>query len=295
MRATETDPAREATALEEGRAFVDLSTRRTIQVSGGDARAWLGDLVTSDVASLEPGRSHRSLLLGPTGGIRADFTLAMDGERFLLVQTPNQPDVAGLLERYVLSSDVSLADVTGDVSWLAVPGTRDRLPEARSLAPSALGTGVDLIAPHGEPADRLREELRERGIVEASLDAAEILRVRRGDPRIGVDFEPEALPMEAGLDAAVDATKGCFLGQESVARVRNLGHARSVLRHLTCPGALEAGSEVIVAGSPVGLVTSAAPSAGGGTVAIVRLPWEAAGGPWATAEGTPLESLGRAD
>jgi folate-binding protein YgfZ len=288
------DPTGEAAALDEGRAFVDLSDRRKVRVTGADARAWLGDLVTSDVVSLEPGRSQRSLLLGPTGGIRADVTIGMDEEGFLLVQAPDQPArVDELLAPYVLSSDVRLTEVTDDLAWFAVPGGIAGV-EGRALAPSVLGSGVDLVAARGDAAERLRDRLRERGLAEAGAEAAEVLRVRRGAPRLGVDFEADALPLEAALEDAVDFTKGCFLGQESVARVRNLGHARTVLRHVRSREGLAVGAEVRAAGAAAGFVTSAARSPDGGGVAIVRLRWEAAEGPW-TADGAPLDPLGQPD
>ena len=125
--------------------------------------------------------------------------------------------------------------------------------------------------------------------------AVEVWRIRRGVPRMGADFGQDALPAEAGLDWTIDTAKGCFLGQESVARVRNLGHPRSVLRHVICRSTLEAGSPVLAGGSPVGEVTSAAIAGDGRTVAIVRLGWDAHDGPWTTPDGALLEPVGSTD
>ena len=107
-------------------------------------------------------------------------------------------------------------------------------------------------------------------------------------PRMGADFGRESLPAEAGLEAAIDFTKGCFLGQESVTRVRNLGHPPTVLRHMSADHELSPGMEVMAGGSPVGEITSAATTAAGGWVAITRVRWEAAGVALTAEGGAPL-------
>ena len=275
MRTARREAAKdELEALEQGRAFVDLSTRRKVRVTGGAARAWLHDLVTSDVASLEVADMQRSLLLSPTGRIRADLTVARNDAGYLLLQGSDQPDpILGLLGRYVLSSDVRLLDATDAMSVFAPVGEAIVLAQRRS-------------------AGEARDALRGRGLLEAAPEAAEVWRIRRGEPLMGADFEQDALPAEAGLEWTIDVTKGCFLGQESVARVRNLGHPASVLRHVVGAGALRVGSPVLAGGSRVGQITSAAAAADGRTVAIARVRWEAAGGPWASVEGSTLDPVG---
>jgi folate-binding protein YgfZ len=289
-------PQDELAALDEGRAFADLSAYRKVRVTGADARAWLHDLVTSDVASLGPGGSQRSLLLTPTGRILADIAVAMDHEGFLLLQEPDQPDHVGLLlGKYVLSSEISLADATDALSLFSVPGKAAHAVGTPALAPSVLGSGVDLVAPRGKPSWQVEEALVKHGAVEVGPEAVEVWRIRRGVVRMGVDFEQEALPAEVGLEWTIDTTKGCFLGQESVARVRNLGHPPSVLRRVSCRGVVEAGSPVFGGGSPVGAITSAAIAAHGLTAAIVRVRWEANEGPWTTGDGADLEPAGSMD
>ena len=254
-------PQDELEALEEGRAFFDLSAYRKVRVTGADARAWLHDLVTSDVASLEPGDAQRSLLLTPTGRIRADLTVALDAEGFLLLQAPDQPDDVGpAAAAYVLSSDVSLERRHDDLAAVCSRRCRGRL---------GLGCGP-LIGPGDGP----RHAGADAGSSRLGADALprsggslEAWRRRRA----ALDFGQDALPAEAGLDWTIDTAKGCFLGQESVARVRNLGHpllgsfATSI-----GPRNLERGSPVMAGGSPVGEVTSAAVAGDGRTVAIAR-------------------------
>ncbi len=286
-------PGDELTALEEGRAFVDLSGWRKIGVSGADARAWLNDLVTCDVATLEPFCSRRSLLLGATGRIRADFHVAADEGGFILLQDAEQDEHLGLLlGPYVLSSDVSLHDTTAELSMFAVPGAAAQLVARPALSPSVLGPGLDLLTPIGRATWRVEDALVNHDLVEVSQAAAEVRRIRSGAPRMGADFGQDALPAEAGLMETVDMAKGCFLGQESVARVRNLGHPPRVLRRVRALGAVAAGEEVVSAGDPVGEITSAAAGSEGGTVAIVRVRWEAEGSPLETAGGLELTAVG---
>src|SRR5262245_43989033 len=95
-------------ALERGSAIAPLPGWRTISVEGGDAWRWLQDLVTAGLADLDHGQSRRSLLLTPTGRIRADFHVARLDQGFLLLQDPEQTPIDALLEPYVLSSDVAL-------------------------------------------------------------------------------------------------------------------------------------------------------------------------------------------
>lgn len=256
-------------ALREGRAFVRLHDRRIVRVHGDDAVAWLQDLLTADVEGLPVGGACRTLLLTPTGRIRADLRALRRAQEVLLVQAPDAgAPIERLLAPYVLSSHVSLEADPG--RQLVIAPDHHDLVEA--FTPSETGDGVDLLARSPDAADGLAAELRGLGLVDADLEALEHLRVARGIPRMGRDFDEASLPSEAGLDAAIAAEKGCFLGQESVARIRNLGHPPTVLRHVTSEAPLHPGDIVEVAGEPAGLVTSAI-GPGPIAVALVRVPW----------------------
>jgi len=267
-------PRDEFAALLIGRAYFRLP-HRVVRLAGSDAAAWLHDLVTADVASLEAGRSRRSLLLTPTGRIRADFTVVPDDEGFLLLQEAAQPDrIEALLDPYVLSSDVALRDATDELVVFTVGGDA-RPGDHEVFAPTALGPGVGTLVPRGEEADAFATELATGGLVEAGLDAPETWRILRGIPRMGADFDTDSLPAEAGLESAIDRTKGCFLGQESVARVANLGHPPRVLRHLTASGDVGPGDMVSADGVEIGHITGAARDLDGGVVALARVRWDA--------------------
>ena len=289
-------PADGLEGLRAGRAFVDLSAWRKVQVAGTDARGWLNDLITADIDHLEPGRSARSLLLTPTGRIRADFSVAPWQDGFLLAQDPEQPAaIYSLLAPYVLSSDVRLADRTGELALYACPGSS--APPAAALArwrPSCVGEGIDYLAAAGPGADAVSSSLRAAGLAPAGLESLEAWRVERGAARFGVDLLEDSLPHEAGLDRAIGYDKGCFLGQEALAKVRNLGHPPHVVLAAVTGGTAGPGDAVTADGGEVGLVTSATLLPDGRTAAIVRVRWSARDSALTTAEGQRITPTGPA-
>ena len=212
------------------------------RLSGGDAVGWLSDLVTADVERLEPGEVVRSFLLSPTGRIRADLLVASEGASVLALQSPGQPRTLGdLLAPYVLSSDVGLE------------------------------AAVDVLLVGGAGGWRLAAEAPpDHPVVEP--DAFEAWRIRRGVARFPVDLDEESLPAEAGLDRepVIDRGKGCYLGQESVAKVRNLGHPTRVVVPAAVEGPAAAGEPIRSGTERVGVVTSLDGSRG-----IVRIRWAA--------------------
>jgi folate-binding protein YgfZ len=228
-------------AFDDGRAAAGLDAR-LVRVSGGDARRWLDDLVTAGVAPLSDGDQTRSLLLTPTGRIRADLHIVAEGAAFLLVQPGDQPrSISDLLEPYILSSDVRLEDASG----------------------------LDVHVVAGDPDIRVVV-----GHVDHEVPAAafERWRIQRGIARFPVDLDTESTPAEGGLERLIDVTKGCFLGQEAVAKIRNLGHpARVTIARSTGP-ATPVGDEVTSGGRVVGTITSVA-AWGGGCAVIARVAW----------------------
>src|SRR5207244_4362831 len=215
-------------ALEEGRAFVDLSDWREVTAVGADAIAWLNDLVTNRGDDIGPNELRRTLFLDRTGRIRADVHVGTTGydttnpAGVLIFQDPAQPSpIADLLAPYVLSADVTVREHSARrhglvvvhsgiaaVQFLAWPGPADRIGYAPALT--------------GESQQGLAAIPSSHALTEASPQDAEVYRIRRGVPRFGIDFGDDALPSEVGWESLVDTTKGCFLGQESVAKVRNL-------------------------------------------------------------------------
>lgn len=275
MTASMTELEEQVRALDEGRGFHDRSEDRLLAVRGADARRFLGDLITAGVTDLEEGSARRSLLLTPTGRIRADFTVAaLEGGAFLLVQALDQPDPVGdILAPYVLSSAVELEDAGGRHGILAFPGRERLVVSSRADAGAPVQPGVD------------------HGSAKVGEEALEIWRVRRGDPAMGVDFEAGSLPAESGLESAIDMQKGCFLGQESVAKVRNRGHPPTVLRHLRADTELRRGATIHGSDRAVGAATSVVPGRDGGWVLLARVDWEAAGTDLFLSDGSRLSTV----
>lgn len=280
-----------AALLASGHAYVDLSFWRKTAVRGPDASTWLNDLISADLSGLQPGWARQSLLLSPTGQVRAAFTVAARDDGYLLLQDPIQPGRVGdLLARYVLSSDVSLEDRTAEVSLFALPGA-DVAVEAEgatSSVPSCLTSGVDLLAP-AAAHDAVEAELAGRFQAVGDEDL-EVWRIRASLTRLGVDVGPDDLPQEGAMDGAVAHAKGCYLGQEAVARTRNLGHPRRLLLPLAAIRPVSPGDVVEVDGREVGQVTSVAPNAPGtpGVVLMARVRWDGREGPFRTRTGVDL-------
>jgi folate-binding protein YgfZ len=283
-------------ALDEARAFVRHPGMRLTWVGGSEARGWLQDLITADVAELQPFRTRRALLLSPTGRIRADLHVLGFGEArqsFVLARSSDQPeDLAELLGRYVLSSDVDLRPAPFEI--VSVPGADETLLGSSQVwRPSVLGAGVDLMAVRSAVDRDVLPRLEERGLIEAEGPAVEAWRIRRGVPRFPIDLDEDSLPAEAGLDdeVVIDHAKGCYLGQESVAKVRNLGHPTRLVIALGSPSTVEAGDVVLARGAAgdedVGVVTSADAGPDGSAV-IARVRWEARAAELRTDSGAPL-------
>jgi tRNA-modifying protein YgfZ len=272
-------------ALRRGRGAVDLSSWRKLLVAGGEARKWLNDLITADIGDLEQGLSLRSLLLTPTGRIRADFTVAAINDGFMLIQDSEQPQpLLTVLDPYVLSSDVRLEDTTRDHSLLAVPSA-DVPPQTGAIGwrPSTLGPGFDVLG----DTDRV-EELLPEGFTLATLEALEAWRIEGGQARFGVDLLTDSLPQEAGWDHLIGYAKGCFLGQESMARVRNLGHPPFVVIAGVAAAEVGPGDVLLSDDAEVGLVTSATRLPDGQMAVIARVRWPARNALLVTASGAEI-------
>lgn len=259
-----------ALALEQGRAYVNVSSWWKVSVRGGDAEGWLNDLLSAELGGMGPGEARSSLLLTPTGRIRALIAATSFEDGFLLIQDPIQPArIDALLAPYVLSSDVLLADRTEELGMMAFPsGAPLELDETSAFSPSVLGPGADVLVPPGISTGDALE-----GLVEAGLEDVEAWRVRRGVARFGVDLTADSLPHEAEVGDMIAYGKGCFLGQEAVAKVRNLGHPPFVLLAADAAGPVRAGESVLADDGDAGTVTSAVPDDSGGSRVIARVRW----------------------
>jgi len=230
------DPYAEQRTLTRAAAQVDRSHRDIVRVTGPDRLSWLHSLTTQDLEHLQPGTSAQALVLSPQGHIEHHLTLADDGTA---LWAHVEPGTAGSLLAFLQSMQFLLrvepAEVTGDFAVLTLmgPARPAAAPEAAVIS-MADSFGMDIVVPR----DRLPEissALEHDGAAVAGLDAYEALRIAAHRPRLGLDTDHRTLPHEVGwIETAVHLTKGCYRGQETVARVHNLGHPprRLVFLHL---------------------------------------------------------------
>jgi folate-binding protein YgfZ len=278
-------PATGYAALEEAAALVDLLHKTILRLSGKDPLGMLNAVLTNEV----PEDEHRgvyALLLNPKGRIQADLrVLKVTGDGDVLIDTEPEGAAATreLLGRYAPFSRVEVEDLSeSDPPWgilgLYGPSAKElldglelgehetagvKLGGAEHLVAAGVATpvpGYDLIGP-ANALDAAREHLLGRRAAPADLDAYETARIKAGVPRFGSDITPETFPAEAGvLERAVSFEKGCYPGQETVARMHYRGHPNRTLYRLAIEGPPPApGTEIVQGEKKVGHLTSIAP------------------------------------
>jgi folate-binding protein YgfZ len=212
---------REQRVLESGEGFVDLSHRDVVRVSGPDRLAWLHSLTSQHLESLAPKVPTAALVLSPQGHVEYALYGVDDGEAFTAHVEPGQaPALVEWLDRMRFMMRVEVTDVTADVAVAWRPAARiDGAPySGYMLVPRA---DLETFAEAAGPA--------------CGMWAFEALRIARGEPRHGLDTDHRTIPNEAGwIGTAVHLEKGCYRGQETVARVHTLGRPprRLTLLHL---------------------------------------------------------------
>lgn len=230
------NPAAEQRALAERAGVADRSNRGVIRISGEDRLSWLNDLTTQDVAQLAPGSAAQALILSPNGHVEHHLTLTDDGTAVWAHTEPGTaPQLLEFLQSMRFLLRVDPADVTGGFAVLTRMGAgADGDQPAGTAAVMTDSFGTDLIVPRDRLAG-IVADLERGGAAVAGLDAYEALRIAARRPRLGPDTDHRTIPHEMGwIETAVHLTKGCYRGQETVARVHNLGHPprRLVFLHL---------------------------------------------------------------
>ena len=288
----------EAGACARDRAF--------IAVRGTEAAEYLQGQITNDVEALEPGQGAYAALLDRKGRMQADMAALRVADGFLLVVEPEAlPASVRHLTMYSVGRDAEVADETDSHELVSVAGPAafelTGLPPLRAEhdhAEASIGgvalravrtaAGVDLIAPRAE-GERLLEALSELGVSVVGEAAFEILRVESGRPRFGREMTTETIPQEAGInERAVSFTKGCYIGQETVARLHYKGKPNRHLRGLESEEAMSSGESVSLGDRELGRVGTAVLSPAHGWIALAVLRREAEPGTTVTVgEGTP--------
>jgi folate-binding protein YgfZ len=249
------DPFREQKALVAGRAGVDLSHRPVFTVSGTDRLRWLNDITSQDFANLAPGQPTVAYILDAQGRITHVFGAVDDGTTLWCHTEPGHLEpLLAWLRRMVFAARVEIADISDDYALVLPPATVPE--EVRELAnePSRRAAGP-IIVPRDEVEATIGESL-------AGLWAMEAVRIASGMPRIFLDTDEKTIPNElanptAGLlGPAVHLSKGCYPGQETVARIYNLGRPPRRLTQLLLDGSVDRlpplGADVLLDGVAIG-------------------------------------------
>jgi folate-binding protein YgfZ len=301
---------REYGSLTEGCALVDRSERGRLALTGADAVEFLSGQITNEVAGLRPGEGCYAAFLTPKGKMLGDLRVLAAGEENsspgpeLLLDTERVAlqRLFDTLRRFKVGYVVEVHKRTLETALLSLIGPRARAVAERAAAgapppetehahlPARIaGRAVRLIAtaePSGvevlcAQADRsaVEQELLRAGAERAGEAAAEIVRVEHGRPRYGVDVDDTVIPQEAGLnERAVSFTKGCYVGQETVARLYYKGKPNRHLRGLRLSAPAHTGERLLHDGRAVGSVGSAVCSPRLGPVALALVRREAGAG-----------------
>jgi folate-binding protein YgfZ len=290
-------PTSEYRTITEACGLLDRSERGKLALSGSDAKSFLQGQVSNDVEALTAGTGCYAAFLTPKGKMLGDLRI-LDAEHDLLLDTErvSLQELFNMIRRFSIGYDVQLHKRTLECGLLSLVG-----PDAIALAgASTLGesehahasltigavpsrairtdVGVDLLCEASE-TKALYDALERAGAAPVSADVVECLRVERGRPRYGIDLDDSVIPQEAGLNArAVSFTKGCYVGQETVARLHYRGKPNRHLRGLKSAAPVTTGDQLSFEGRPVGRVGSVVVSPRLGPIALALVRREAAPG-----------------
>jgi tRNA-modifying protein YgfZ len=294
MAATDTLQA-EYQALTESCGLVDRAGRGRLALTGAEAKEFLQGQVTNDVEALEPGKGCYAAFLTHKGKMLGDLrVLDFGDELFLSTERIALQELFNMIRRFKLGRDVEVHKRTlerGELSLIGpaarrVVGADDLGGDEHDNAAAMVGgapvrlvvtdLGVDVIC-DAAATDAVRAALEAAGAVPASEEAAEIVRVESGRPRYGVELDDTVIPQEAGLnERAVSFTKGCYLGQETVARLHYRGKPNRHLRALHLSAPAEPGTELRLGDKVVGKLGSVAVSPHFGPIGLALVRREAA-------------------
>lgn len=233
-------------ALREAAAWIDLSGRGRIRVTGEDRARLLHALTTNHIQKMQPGDVIYAFFLTAQGRILADVNVICRPDDFLLDVEPEvRETVYRHIDHYIIADDVQLEDITDTAPCIGVEG-----PAAMQYAPPS----AVKLSTTGAPGFRLYEasDLTEK-LPRATPEDVRIVRLEHGKPRYGEEITSTTLPQETNLPEALHFQKGCYLGQEIVERIRSRGHVNKILAPFQLPTPVVQGDTV-----PEGEVVSAA-------------------------------------
>jgi folate-binding protein YgfZ len=300
------DARAEFHALVSACGVYDLGWRSKIALTGGDRVRWLNGMISNNVRDLATGHGVYAFLLNAQGHIQADLYAFQRGESLLVdFEGALREKVLQLFDHYIIADDVEVSDVSGALTALGLTGPESRtvleraglaVPELaylqfaevqwHEIGITVLHSGEEAreswqvwIAP--EHVSELWDALNQAGARPTGTAALNFFRIAKGIPQFGQDIRERDLPQETGQMRALNFTKGCYLGQEIVERIRSRGAVHRQFGAFTVEGELPApGTTIQADGKDVGEVTTSAilPLAGGDRkVALGYLRREAAG------------------
>jgi folate-binding protein YgfZ len=271
--------------------------RAAVIVRGPDGAEYLQGQVTNDVEALAPGQGCYAALLDRKGHLQSDMRVLRldDGEIWLDLEPSPAPSVLKHLSTYSIGREVEVEDVSEQWAITSLIGPRAgglagfeglgpehaqrfREWEGTEVLAVATDVGLDLVT-RADQAASLASLLEASGAAEVSEPAAEIVRVESGRPRFGLDMGPESMPAEAGItERAVNFEKGCYIGQEPVARLHYRGKPNRTLRGLRLSEPVEHGASLVLGEREVGKVGTACLSPAHGPIALAIVRREATDG-----------------
>jgi tRNA-modifying protein YgfZ len=291
---TELDLDAQYRVLREGAGVVRRGGRRRLAVTGAEAADYLQGQLTNEVEALEPGGGCYAALLDRKGHMQGDMRLLrLAGDAFEIETEADAGDaILRHLSMYKVGREVEVEDVSEAATTLSAIGPAAReLSGTGPLSPEhahrqhllggvetravATDLGVDLVVPAGG-VEAIEDELARAGAERVTEAAAEIVRVESGRPRFGAEMTTATIPEEAGInERAVSFTKGCYIGQETVARLHYRGKPNRHLRGLRLGGPSEAGDPVRLGDRELGSIGTAVLSPAHGHIALAILRREA--------------------
>jgi tRNA-modifying protein YgfZ len=276
--------------LTESAGLVDRSDRAKFLVRGGEAAEFLQGQVSNDVEALSPGSGCYAVILNHKGKLRTDLRI-LRGEDFFWLDTEpiGHAVLAHMLRTYTVGRDVEWQDLSATRALVSIIGPASRelfdgpehsFEEREGRMYVATALGVDVIG----------ERDLELAFESVSEEAAECLRIESGRPRLGYDMDAQTMPQEAGInERAVNFTKGCYVGQETVARLHYRGKPNRHLRGLRLSDPANRGTEIMLEDRVVGRLGSVCVSPRLGPIALALVRREAAPGDTVSVGGTGAE------
>ncbi len=284
-------PDSEYSAITQGCGWLDRSDRGKLALTGSDAKRFLQGQISNDVEALRTGTGCYAALLTPKGKMLGDLRILDTGEELLLdTERVALQDLFNMIRRFSLGYDAVLHKRTLETGLLSLLGPDSAAvcgvpgldaEEHSHLATELFGVPVRAIRTHlgidllcdAAATKALASGLEQAGANPVSETVAECARVEQGRPRYGLDLDDSVIPQEAGLNArAVSFTKGCYVGQETVARLFYRGKPNRQLRGLRLSAPVPTGAEISIDGRVVGCLGSVAdsPALGAIGLALVR-------------------------